>query len=68
MSEPTPTDDTNKVDTAKAVKPKTSSANEPTPIFDETVAYLKDADEVDITHFEEDDDPTKLVGDFVEEN
>lgn len=61
-------DATNKVDTAKAVDPKATSANETTPIFEETTAYLKDAEEADITHFEEDDDPTKFAGDFIDED
>lgn len=48
MTEPTPTpaDDTNKVDTAKAVDPKVTSANESTPIFDETVQAVETADSV----------------------
>lgn len=68
MTEPTKDVETNKVDTTKAVDPNGNSSQESTPIFDETASYLKDADEVDITHFEEDDDPTQFAGDFVDED
>lgn len=62
--------ETTQLDTSKLVsaKAKSGKEKEKTPIFDETVAYLQNAKEADLTHFEEDDDPTQFAGDFVDEN
>lgn len=38
-----------------------------TPIGDQLKLDLSKVDDADITHFEEDDDPQSLAGDFVDE-
>lgn len=58
-------EDTTKLDTSKHRAPNEDLSKETTPIADEVAAYLKDADEADVTHFEEDDDPTQFVGEEV---
>lgn len=69
MTESKPTGpETTQLDTSKIVSPKAKNDKETTPIFDETVAYLKDVPETDLTHFDEDDDPTQFAGDFVDED
>lgn len=59
---------TTKLDTSKHRTPNEDASKEPTPIADEVAAYLKGADEADLTHFEEDDDPMQFVGDLVDED
>lgn len=60
-------DETTELDTSKLRTPNEDTTEESTPLFDETTAYLQDADEADVTHFEEDDDPLSLVGDPVDD-
>lgn len=59
--------ETTKLDTSKHVSPNEDASTETTPIADEVAAYLSEADEEDLTHFEEDDDPTQFAGDFIDE-
>lgn len=68
--------ETTELDTA-ALKAPGEKLDPATPIADETARalgqpsaeeYLKDADEADLTHFEEDDDPTQFAGDPVVED
>lgn len=58
---------TTELDTSKLKKPNENPSVEDTPIFEETTKYLEDADEADVTHFDEDDDPLDNVGELVEE-
>lgn len=62
--------ETTQLDTSKLVQPNEDSSKETTPIGDEAakaVGYLQDADEADVTHFEEDDDPQQHAGDFLQD-
>lgn len=63
---------TAELDTSKLRTPDEDTSQEPTPIGDEAKAaaeaYLKDVDEEDVTHTDEDDDPVSLAGDEVEED
>lgn len=62
--EPTPIGDEAKA--AAAQPTETTKPADSAPDAEPT--YLKNADEADVTHFEEDDDPQQFSGDPVEEN
>lgn len=66
--EPTPIGD--EAQAAAAQPTETTKPADSAPDAEPTVNldYLKGVDEADVTHFDEDDDPTQFSGDPVEEN
>lgn len=67
--EPTPLHDELK-NAAQTIAPDPTKASPPVEVSPDpapNLDYLKDADQADVTSFDEDDDPTQYVGDLVDE-